>query len=64
MYDAFEDRKRYAIVTEICSGGELFDELDKRLTQKGAFSERETAVVINALLSVITFCHDHNIVHR
>ena len=27
MYEFFEDAKRYYLVTEICKGGELFDEI-------------------------------------
>ena len=30
MYEFFEDEKRYYIVTEICKGGELFDEIIAR----------------------------------
>ena len=42
MYEFFEDEKRYYIVTEICKGGELFDEIIAR----GKFTERDTAVLI------------------
>ena len=27
MYEYFQDEKRYYIITEICKGGELFDEI-------------------------------------
>ena len=27
MHEFFEDEKRYYLVTEICKGGELFDEI-------------------------------------
>ena len=30
MYEFFEDEKRYYIVTDICKGGELFDEIVSR----------------------------------
>ena len=42
MYEFFEDEKRYYIVTDICKGGELFDEIVKR----GKFSENDAAVLI------------------
>ena len=42
MYEFFEDEKRYYIVTDICKGGELFDEIIAR----GKFSERDAAVLI------------------
>jgi len=35
MYEFFEDEKRYYLVTEICKGGELFDEV----LRLGHFSE-------------------------
>lgn len=35
MYEFFEDDKRYYIVTDLCKGGELFDEI----LSKGKFSE-------------------------
>ena len=30
LYEYFEDLKRYYIVTEICKGGDLFEELQLR----------------------------------
>lgn len=27
LYEVFQDDKRYLIVTELCKGGELFDEI-------------------------------------
>lgn len=42
MYEFFEDEKRYYLVTEICKGGELFDEI----LQRGKFSERDAAVLM------------------
>jgi len=42
MYEFFEDDKRYYLVTEICKGGELFDEILTR----GKFSERDAAVLM------------------
>lgn len=42
MYEFFEDEKRYYIVTDICKGGELFDEI----STKGKFSERDAALLI------------------
>ena len=46
MYEFFEDEKRYYIVTDICKGGELFDEILK----KGVFSEKEAANIIGQIL--------------
>ena len=30
LYEVFQDDKRYYLVEELCSGGELFDEITKR----------------------------------
>jgi len=60
MYEFFEDEKRYYIVTEICKGGELFDEI----LASGRFNEKNAAVLIKQVLSCINYCHNANIVHR
>lgn len=42
LYEVFEDEKRYYLVTELCTGGELFEEISKR----SVFSEKDAAIVI------------------
>ena len=60
MYEFFEDEKRYDIVTEICKGGELFDEIINR----GKFTERDAAILMKQLLMCVNYCHKNNVVHR
>jgi calcium-dependent protein kinase len=60
MYEFLEDEKRIYIVTEICKGGELFDEILNR----SKFDEKDAGVVMRQLLSAINYCHKKNIVHR
>ena len=60
MYEFFEDDKRYYIVTDICKGGELFDEIK----DLGHFKEKDAALLIRQVLSCICYCHTNNIVHR
>jgi calcium-dependent protein kinase len=60
MYEFLEDEKRIYIVTEICKGGELFDEILNR----SKFDEKDAATVMRQLLSAINYCHKKNIVHR
>lgn len=43
LYEVYTDEKRYYIVTELCKGGELFDEILK----KGVFTEKEAANIIS-----------------
>lgn len=42
LYEVFEDKNSIYLVTEICSGGELFDEIIVR----HSFNERDAAVVM------------------
>ena len=42
LYEFFEDDEHIYIITELCSGGPLFDEIVKRKT----FSENEAAYII------------------
>lgn len=46
LYEVYTDEKRYYIVTELCKGGELFDEILK----KGIFTEKEAAKIIQQIL--------------
>jgi calcium-dependent protein kinase len=48
------------LVTELCTGGELFDEITKR----SHFSEHDAAVIIKQVLSAVSYCHSKNICHR
>lgn len=60
FYEYFEDRKKLYIVSEYCSGGELFD----KITTKSFFSEKEAKNIMGQLLSAIKFCHLHGVIHR
>ena len=60
IYEMFEDDKAYYVVSELCTGGELFD----FITQQGHLSEVLAAEIMRQLLSAVTYCHEHHIVHR
>lgn len=60
LYEFYQDKKNYYIIMELCTGGELFDQI----IEKGSFSEKEAAVVMKELLSAIRYAHNHKIVHR
>ena len=60
VYEAYEDKEWLYIVTELIHGGELFDEISKRLN----FTEIDAAVIIKQILEAMSYCHGVNIVHK
>mmetsp|Transcript_129 Transcript_129/g.188 ORF Transcript_129/g.188 Transcript_129/m.188 type:complete len:127 (+) Transcript_129:410-790(+) len=60
LYDAFDEPLNYFLVTEMMSGGELFD----RIVQKEAYNEKEARDVCKVLFDAIFYCHDQNVAHR
>ena len=50
----------YNIITELCSEGELYDEIEKN----SIFSEKKASYIIYQILSAINYCHKMNIIHR
>ena len=60
LYEVFEDAKNIYLVTELCNGGELFDEIVSRTR----FGERDAANVIKQLISAISYCHSKKVCHR
>lgn len=48
------------IVTDLCTGGELFE----RIVKRGAFNEADAAEIMRQVLSAISYCHAHKIMHR
>eukprot|EP00826_Nyctotherus_ovalis_P024936 TRINITY_DN1924_c0_g1_i1.p1 TRINITY_DN1924_c0_g1~~TRINITY_DN1924_c0_g1_i1.p1 ORF type:complete len:511 (-),score=154.05 TRINITY_DN1924_c0_g1_i1:187-1719(-) len=59
-YETYNDGEYLHIVTELCTGGELFE----RIVHKGRFSESEAANIIEKILSAISFLHNLGICHR
>ena len=53
IYEFYEDKANYYIVSELCKGGELFD----MITEKGAFNEGEACPLMHQLMSAICYCH-------
>ena len=69
LVDVYEDMYHVHIITELCSGGELFDRIQQRYTScaatsKGCFSERTSARIIKSLLSAVEYLHSNGIIHR
>ncbi|ODV85010.1 hypothetical protein CANARDRAFT_199806 [[Candida] arabinofermentans NRRL YB-2248] len=60
LIDWFETRHNFYIVTQLATGGELFE----RLIQQTIFTEFDACEIIYQMLSAIDYLHDKNIVHR
>ena len=60
IYEVYNDKTNYYIVSEYCQGGELFEEISNR----GAFSEADAAKIMRQILSAICYSHQNHIVHR
>lgn len=58
--DVIEDIRNYHIVTELCTGGELFEKIISMKT----ISESTVSTYMNELFSALSFCHDQGVLHR
>ena len=65
LIDVYEDERYLHLVTELCTGGELFDRIiDKFESEEGHFAELEAAKLIRCVVDAIRYCHSRGIVHR
>ena len=65
LVDVFEDTKYLHLVTELCTGGELFDRIiAKSSSPEGHYSEHDASSIIKDILDAIAYCHSKEIVHR
>ena len=60
LYEVIASENSIWLVTELCSGGELFD----YLTEKGRLSEQETRRIFGQLCLAVNHLHEKGIVHR
>lgn len=60
MFEFFDDVLHFYIITELCTGGELFD----RIVENVFLSEEETINVLRQIISAVRYCHKRGIVHR
>lgn len=60
LHESYECEKRYYIVTDICKGGELFDEI----TKNKHFTEHNAAQIMLSLFSCLKYIHSQGLMHR
>ncbi|KAH0562545.1 hypothetical protein GP486_002776 [Trichoglossum hirsutum] len=60
FHDWFESRDKYYIVTQLATGGELFD----RICEYGKFTEKDASQTIRQVLEAVNYLHQNNVVHR
>lgn len=60
LIDSFQTKHNFYIVTQLATGGELFD----RLIKKTSFTEYDACEIIYQLLDAISYLHDRGIAHR
>ena len=60
IFEFYSNNQSFSIVTELCPGGELF----QQIIDKGPFNEKYSAYVMYQILSAVNYCHKMNIIHR
>jgi len=66
LYEVYEDDSQIHMVTELCTGGELYDKVvEKAESPEGHFNEEDAGILARDILDAIRYIHDElNIVHR
>lgn len=60
LYDVFDEKNFFYLVTEKMMGGELFD----RIVQKSYYNEKEARDTCLVLFKALKYCHDRQVAHR
>jgi calcium-dependent protein kinase len=66
LEDVFEDANYIHLITELCTGGELYDKvLELSQTPERHFGEPDAAHIVRNILDAISYCHNvQHICHR
>ena len=60
LFDCYYDKTFYYLIEEYCSGGDLFDYIQK----EHFFTEKKAAIIFKQILSAVNHLHKKNIIHR
>ncbi|KAJ0400874.1 hypothetical protein ATCC90586_002576 [Pythium insidiosum] len=59
IHKVYEEQEKIYMILDLCEGGELYDSI----VQRGCYSERDAAKIMQQLLSALQALHRHNILH-
>ncbi|CAI5948862.1 unnamed protein product [Closterium sp. NIES-65] len=60
LQDVYEDDGHVYLIMELCSGGDLFDEIKRH----GPFAEEDARAIFRQLATSMAYCHAQGIMHR
>jgi len=60
LHDYFETMNNLYLVTDLCTGGELFD----RICAKGSYFEKDARHLVHVMSSAVAYLHERGIIHR
>jgi len=60
LYEFYQDKLNFYLITEHIEGGELFE----KITKVKFFTEEDAVKIMRQLLSAVVYCHNKKIVHR
>jgi len=60
VYEYYNTENKLYIISELCTGGELFDKIHK----EKSFSERVAGHIMKQIFSAVNFCHNNKVIHR
>mmetsp|Transcript_1066 Transcript_1066/g.2121 ORF Transcript_1066/g.2121 Transcript_1066/m.2121 type:complete len:423 (-) Transcript_1066:34-1302(-) len=68
LVDVYEDADYVHLVTDLCTGGELFDKICEKSSNRdngaACFAEDEAARIMYQILTAVSYMHKRGIVHR
>jgi len=64
LYEIFEDSRYIYLIMEECNGGELFQRIFQRISEKNLYSEKDAAMIFKQIMNAVCHCHSLNICHR
>lgn len=60
ILEIIEDDMRFHIITELCTGGELF----QRILTSTSITEKDAAIYMKQVIKAVFYCHNAGIVHK